>query len=295
MQQDRTYRKYITKELLEFLKKPEIYIKNEYMDKIAQLSSQLGEFEYNPNEKKSSQTLIFKTLKDREKSCYVLLNNSIRFRTGKTSVPFRLTTNLKWGVPVPETLWLKDLSFYVWPESLWAPISFTKTYLNINNKESKWQDWWCSKDSQVYQFIGEDNLYFYTLAQMGIFYGMQAKKATNDIEDGDLRHTRVIANKHILFLNKKASSSGNVKAPMAEELLQYYGKDQLRTHFLSLGLGNDSVSFMPKVYNPLSGDNDLDPVLKEGNLFANVYNRIARSLFYTAEKIFNNNVPSVNV
>ena len=41
----------------------------------------------------------------------------------------------------------------------------------------------------------------------------------------------------MLFLNAKASSSGKVKPPMGADLLDYYNPDQLRAHFLALGLG----------------------------------------------------------
>ena len=128
------------------------------------------------NQNKTSFTLEYNVLKEREKACAVLVENGIRFRTGKTLVPFRLTGNIEWGVPVPEIQGLKGLTFYVWPESLWAPISFTKTYLensNINKKD--WRDWWCDPEAQVYQFIGEDNIYFYGPAEMAMFLALQGK------------------------------------------------------------------------------------------------------------------------
>jgi len=59
-----------------------------------------------------------------------LCGNGIRYRTGKTLVPFRLTGNIEWGVPAPALGGLDDLTVWVWPESLWAPISFTMAYLD---------------------------------------------------------------------------------------------------------------------------------------------------------------------
>jgi methionyl-tRNA synthetase len=72
---------------------------------------------------------VFDKLTDREDACVILSNNEIRYRTGKTLTPFRMSGNIEWGVPVPEKEGLKGLTFYCWPESLWAPISFTKTYM----------------------------------------------------------------------------------------------------------------------------------------------------------------------
>ena len=31
-----------------------------------------------------------------------------------------------------------------------------------------WRDWWASEDARVYQFIGQDNIYFYCVAQSGV-------------------------------------------------------------------------------------------------------------------------------
>ena len=101
----------------------------------------------------------------------------------------------------------------------------------------------------------------------------------------------LVANNHILFLNKKASSSGAVKPPMAEELLEYYLPEHLRAHFLGLGLGLKSVSFQPKPFNPAAAENEADPVMKEGKLLSNVFNRVARSCFYTAQKYFDAKMP----
>ena len=44
------------------------------------------------------------------------------------------------------------------------------------------------------------------------------------------------------------------------------------------------MSFQPKVFNPLAKATDADPVLKEGLLLTNVFNRLARSCFYAAQK-----------
>lgn len=103
-----------------------------------------------------------------------------------------------------------------------------------------------------------------------------------------LRQTTLVANHHLLLGNTKASSSGEVKPPSADELLEYYTSDQLRAHWLALGLAQKSVSFSPK---PFEKDKSkridprvADPVLKEGTLITNVFNRFARSCFYTTQK-----------
>lgn len=97
------------------------------------------------------------------------------------------------------------------------------------------------------------------------------------------------------ILNKKAGSSSEIKPPTAEALLCYYTAEQLRAHFLGLGLGIRSVSFQPKPLNPKAGETDSDPVLKEGNLLSNVFNRAIRSCFYTAQKYYDGRIPVGNI
>lgn len=242
--------------------------------------------------KSQSLQLVFDRLEEMEKARTMLGERGIRYRVGKTLVPFRLTGNLEWGLPAPVIEGLKDLTFWVWPESLWAPVSFTAAYLEQQAQpRENWREWWCSKDSFVYQFIGEDNIYFYGLAEMAMFLGMQGPNPDVDPPDGQLQLPRILASRHILFLDKKASSSGAVKPPLARDLLEFYTVDQLRTHFVSFNLAERSVSFRPKPFNPGASPQEPDPVLKEGVLLTNAFNRAARSCFYTVQKHFDGRLP----
>jgi methionyl-tRNA synthetase len=92
-------------------------------------------------------------------------------------------------------------------------------------------------------------------------------------------------------MDKKASSSSDIKPPMADELLDYYTAEQLRMHFLSLGLAKKSVSFMPQVFMKEEDRQGPDTVLKDGNLLTNVFNRLIRSCFYTSQKYFDSKIP----
>ncbi|GHV02685.1 hypothetical protein FACS1894211_14600 [Clostridia bacterium] len=281
-------RPFVAKESREFLKKPIAYIKKEDAVKVDEISSQLGDFTVEEDGGNGGNLkLTFNKLEDREKACLVLFASGVRYRTGKTLVPFRLTGNIEWGVPAPECEDVKDLTFWVWPESLWAPISFTRTYLKGAGKdEGDYQKWWCDKDAKIYQFIGEDNIYFYGLAEVSFF---------KDLKDVHLTDPVIIANKHILYFDKKASSSGKIKPPTADQLLQFYTPEQLRVHFLGLGLGIANVPFRPKAFNPDASGKEGDPVLKESTMLTNVYNRAVRTLFYTLQKYNGGIAPRVSV
>lgn len=335
-------RNFVIKSVGEFLEPPVIYVKREFKEVLEGLIKELPACTLKDEENKPSLILMFRCVEDREKACGILSLNNIRFRTGKTLVPFRLTGNIEWGVKAPVIEGLENLTIWVWPESLWAPVSFTCAYLekagkstgrfankygdydcnnnkdcedlndyedlkilkdcdayedlkilkarnNWNDRENQkdckdWKDWWCSEKARVYQFIGEDNVYFYGPVEMAMFMGTQGTEPVSSPETGQFQLPSLIVNNHLLFLDKKASSSGNIKPPTADELLDYYTAEQLRAHFLGLGLGIRSVGFQPKPLNPKANERDADPVLKEGNLLSNVFNRAVRSCFYTAQK-----------
>ena len=288
-------RRIVSETMEESLGKPVIYIQEKFLNQYKEIEHLLPEHENSDLENiKGSFVVSFETLKQREEACPILSNAMIRYRTGKTLVPLRLTGNIEWGVKAPELDGsASDLTVWVWPESLWAPISFTKAYLLRNGRDEKeYLDYWASKDAMVYQFIGQDNIYFYGVAQMPLWMAQQGSdNLTIHPEEGQLQLTTLVANHHILFLDKKASSSGAVKPPMAQDLLDYYTAEQLRAHFLSLALGNKSVSFMPKPMNPEANENEPDPVLAQGNLFTNVLNRMIRGCFYTTQKYFDGVLP----
>ena len=277
----------------EFMTPPLVYIKNEFSEDYEKIKGQMPPHKLDSAANKTSFSLEFKDLSDRDKARAVLNENGIRFRAGKTLVPFRLTGNIEWGVPAPVIDGEEGLTIWVWPESLWAPISFTKAYLkSIGKPDDEWKKYWCDDAAGIYQFIGQDNIYFYGIAEPALFMATQGKDGlTARPKNGQLKMPVLVANNHILFLNKKASSSGAVKPPMADELFEYYMPEHLRAHFLGLGLGLKSVSFQPKPLNPAANEKDADPVMKEGKLLSNVFNRVARSCFYTAQKYFEGNMP----
>ena len=293
IKRQKNVRPLVVKTIDEFLKPPVIYIKKEFLEKYESLKDNMPEHEYLEEPKKPSFTIVFNRLHDCDEACRVLTDAGIRYRTGKTLVPFRLTGNIEWGVPAPVLEGEKGLTVWVWPESLWAPISFTEAYLEQTGKDREdWKKFWCSKDSQVYQFIGQDNIYFYGIAEMAMAIASQGKDGLkSDPDDGELQLPILMANNHILFLDKKASSSGAVKPPMADELLDYYTAEQLRMHYLGLGLGQRSVSFQPKPLNPDAKPDETDPVLKDGFLLSNVFNRIIRTCFYTVQKQYDGMMP----
>lgn len=298
LEADDEIRPVVVKGAKEFLVPPVMYIKNELEQDYRAIADKLPAHTFHEAEKgKQSFEIEFASIEDRDKARDVLFEAGVRFRTGKALVPFRISGNVEWGVKVPEMEGVDDLTVWCWPESLWAPISFSATALEERGEDlGAVRDWWCSSDACVYQFIGQDNLYFYGVAQPALWMGLEDGNAMQaEPAEGQLQQTRLIANHHILFGKTKASSSGAVKPPSADDLLEHYTVEQLRAHWLGLGLGQKSVGFKPKPFDPDEEKrNDprvADPALKEGALLTNVFNRLARSCFYEAQKNFDGLMP----
>ena len=280
----------------EFLAKPIIFVntRDEAQERYLALADTLPEHTFRePVAGKSSFELEFANINDRDIARDALMAAGLRIRTGKTLVPFRITGNINWGIPVPALESdMEGLTVWCWPESLWAPISFTQAIAKKRGlPDDDWKLFWTRKDATVYQFIGQDNLYFYGVAQPALWVGLQ-EGATRELdpEEGQLQQSHLIANHHILYGKTKASSSGALKPPSANELLEHYTAEQLRAHFLALALDQRAVAFKPKVFDPDSATRDnpriSDPVLKEGSLLTKVFNRLARSCFYEAKNNF---------
>jgi len=275
----------------EFFQAPIVHVVKKQLETLETLRPEMPPPTVEEGQRKSV-SLRFDTLDERNQACELLASHGVQFRNGKTLVPFRLSGNSTWGVPVPVVDGLEDLTFWVWPESLWAPISFSAACLEARGGDKEdWRRWWCSPDARVYQFIGEDNVYFYGPAEMGMFMGMQGPEPTATPGEGDLQLPELVVNRHLLFLSKKASSSGKVRPPMAQELLEFYTPDELRAHFFHISLGVKNTSFRPKPLDPSAQEKAADPVRAEGKLFTNVLNRIARSCFYAAQKHTEGRIP----
>lgn len=317
--QDPQVRSVVSKTMEEWLLPAQLYIQNKYREEFDAIEAELPEHTVlEPEGNKSSFTVTFPSWKERDDAHAVLGRGGVRFRSGKALVPFRITGNISWGVPVPDLDGVEGATCWCWPESLWAPISYTRAVLARDAKRAgvaegtaaedaalmgepaegsvqlpapayahgslDWRDWWASPEAAVYQFIGQDNIYFYCIAQTAMWEAL----------GWDLTQSTVSANYHLLYMGKKASSSSKTPPPPADDLLNHYSVEQMRAHWISLGLSEKPVSFSPKAYdtrvtgkdkdgNELRACDDkrvIDPALKESALLTGVFNRLARSCFY---------------
>jgi methionyl-tRNA synthetase len=147
-----------------------------------------------------------------------------------------ISRDVAWGIPMPEDLdpEMKGKTFYVWPDSLIAPISFTKVALKKQGRDvSEYEKFWKESETKIYQFLGQDNIYFYVIMQGAMWFGTQKNIHTQPI-NGEYQLTDVFGCYHVLMEGEKMSKSkGNFYT--ADQLIgeMGYHPDQIR-YFLSL-------------------------------------------------------------
>ncbi len=148
-----------------------------------------------------------------------------------------ITRDVTWGIPVPAEIdpAMKNKTLYVWPDSLIAPISFTKVALKQKGRDPKeYERFWKDPESKIYQFLGQDNVYFYVLMQGAMWFGVKDNWTMTD----------VYSVFHLMVNGEKMSKSrGNFYS--ADQLTEEMGfhADQLRYFLSTLGLADKQSNF----------------------------------------------------
>lgn len=155
-----------------------------------------------------------------------------------------ITRDVAWGIPVPEDIdpSMKGKTLYVWPESLIAPISFSRVALKKQGRDPElYKDFWTNPKAKVFQFLGQDNIFFYVLMQGAMWLGTQKDPKRQPIA-GEWQMTDIFSCYHLQINGEKMSKSkGNFYT--GDQLLdpsstegasnKAYEADQIR-YFLSL-------------------------------------------------------------
>ena len=180
--------------------------------------------------------VLFDSLTDLEIAKNLFSKNGIELEVNNAWANRSITRDVAWGVPLPKDIeeGMENKTFYVWPESLIAPVSFTKVALEKQGKDPEdYKNYWHNPKAKIAQFIGQDNIYFYVLMQGAMWFGSQKEINRMPLE-GELQLSDVFANYHLHVDGEKMSKSrGNFI--LADQYLDEwnYHPDQVR-YFLSL-------------------------------------------------------------
>jgi methionyl-tRNA synthetase len=148
-----------------------------------------------------------------------------------------ITRDVTWGVPLPTELdpEMAGKTLYVWPDSLIAPISFSRVALrNQGRDEMEYERFWKDPEARIYQFLGQDNVYFYVLMQAAMWIG----------SDLGLNMTDIFGVFHLMVDGEKMSKSkGNFYT--GDQLVDEMGfdPDQVRYFLSTLGLPEKQSNF----------------------------------------------------
>ena len=157
-----------------------------------------------------------------------------------------ITRDVSWGIPLPKDLdpEMEGKTLYVWPDSLIAPISFSKVALKNQGRDIKEHElFWNDPESKVYQFLGQDNVYFYVLMQGALWLGSQKDPHHLPLV-GELQMTDIFGCFHLMIEGEKMSKSrGNFYT--GDQLLEEkgYDADQVRYFLALLSLPEKSSNF----------------------------------------------------
>jgi methionyl-tRNA synthetase len=156
-----------------------------------------------------------------------------------------ITRDIGWGIPVPEDIdpEMKGKTLYVWPDSLIAPIVFSEVALKARGDDSKRVDeFWRNPNARVYQFLGQDNVFFYVLMQGAMWLGTQDDPMRLPRE-GELQLTEIFGVYHLQLNGQKFSkSTGNYIT--GDQLLEKgYSADQVRYFLSTLTLYEKNSNF----------------------------------------------------
>ena len=154
-----------------------------------------------------------------------------------------ITRDVTWGIPVPIEIDpdMGEKTLYVWPDSLIAPISFTKVALKKQGRDPKeWERFWKDPEARIFQFLGQDNVYFYVLMQGAMWIGVNDNYTMTD----------VYSVFHLMVNGEKMSKSrGNFYSgdQLTEEM--GYAPDQVRYFLSTLSLAEKQSNFDFDTFN----------------------------------------------
>lgn len=126
------------------------------------------------------------------------------------------TRDLSWGVPVPLDE-AKGKVLYVWFDAPIGYISATKEWAIESGKPEDWKNFWQNEDTELYHFIGKDNIVFHCIMFPIVL-----------MEHGDYVMPKNVPANEFLNLEGKKLSTSRGWAVWLHEYLEEFEPDLLR-------------------------------------------------------------------
>lgn len=239
---EKTWRRAVLAEVLETVS-PSLRFDNTHEPAYKELKGELPKHKskYAPGKRVQ---LVFENKADLETGRAHLAERGIETELVDGWAHRSITRDISWGIPITEDPELAGKTLYVWPDSLIAPISFSKVALKAKGRDPSEVDaFWRDPEARVVQFLGQDNVYFYVLMQGAMWLGTQEDPHRLP-KEGELQLTDVIGCFHLLVGGEKMSKSrGNFFT--GDQLLDEkgYSADQIRYYLALLSLAEKPSDF----------------------------------------------------
>ncbi|MEO5668875.1 MAG: class I tRNA ligase family protein [Bdellovibrionota bacterium] len=241
---EKTWRSAVYKEVLGTVL-PALAFANTFEDKYKEIKATLPKHSSKYAAGKKVQ-LQFDNKADFESSRKLLAANGIGNDVMDGWAHRSISRDVAWGIPMPADIdpEMKGKTLYVWPDSLIAPLAFSQVALKKKGLDPEtYKKFWTDPESRIYQFLGQDNVYFYVLMQGAMWLGTQADTQRQPLP-GELQLTDVFGSYHLWVNGEKMSkSTGNFFT--GDELLDEkgYTGDQVRYFLATLNLAEKNSNF----------------------------------------------------
>jgi methionyl-tRNA synthetase len=157
-----------------------------------------------------------------------------------------ITRDVTWGIPLPVDVDpdMAGKTLYVWPDSLIAPIAFSQVALIQKNRDpGLFAEFWKDPEARIFQFLGQDNVFFYVLMQGALWLGSQ-DDPHHLPRAGEFQLTDIFGSSLLMVGGDKMSKSlGNFV--IGDQLLDEHGysADQIRYYLALMSLPEKPASF----------------------------------------------------
>ena len=193
-----------------------------------------------------------------------------------------ITRDIPWGIPVPSDIdeAMEGKTLYVWPDSLYAPIAFSRKALELKGRPAdEYKKYWMDPESKVFQFLGQDNNFFYVVMQGALWFGSQKEINRLPLE-GELQLTDIFSCFHLQIEGQKMSkSTGNFVTGDELILEKGFSSDQLRYFFALLSITEKPSNF------------EFDTLTKRNEFLAGPMNAAFEKPLSAAKKHYDCKVP----
>ncbi|MCC6804627.1 MAG: methionine--tRNA ligase [Anaerolineae bacterium] len=155
--------------------------------------------------------------------------NVVRFSQNFISEGLRgrpITRDIDWGIPVPLPGW-DGKRLYVWFEAVMGYLTASIEWAKNIGEPERWKDWWYNPETEIYNFIGKDNIPFHTIIWQAELLGVDGIYNAEHPDQHITLPYDVPANEFMNIEGKQFSKSRNW-AIWLPDILERYQPDAIR-------------------------------------------------------------------